>query len=72
MFIQCLIHFRSVMVWSGDKDLMMLKEMATEGVLRQKQKSRERGAAWHNVADNMKITARSVQRENGKRRKSNR
>ena len=56
--------FRSVMVWSDEKDLDLLKEVAVEGVLKQRQKSRDRGVGWQKVADNLisrgfEITARS-------------
>ena len=41
------------MVWSDEKDLDLLKEVAVEGVLKQRQKSRDRGAGWQKVADNL-------------------
>ena len=52
------------MVWSDEKDLDLLKEVAVEGVLKQRQKSRDRGVGWQKVADNLisrgfEITARS-------------
>ena len=53
------------MVWSDEKDLDLLKEVAVEGVLKQRQKSRDRGAGWQKVADilnyrGFEITARSA------------
>ena len=58
--------FRCVMVWNEVKDLTMLKEVAAEGVLTNKVGSRERGAAWQNVAISLTtihgfgVTARSL------------
>ena len=53
------------MVWSDEKDLDLLKEVAVEGVLKQRQKSRDKGAGWQKLADNLnflgfEITARSA------------
>jgi hypothetical protein len=39
------------MVWSQDMDKTMLQEMAAEGVLHHKLKSRSRGISWQRVAD---------------------
>lgn len=59
--------FRCVVVWTEPKDLLMLKEVAAEGVLQHKLKSRERGAGWLAVASrlqpsipNVDVTARAV------------
>ena len=43
------------MVWSKYKDLLFLKEVATEGVLTYKQRSKERGTQWQKVADNISV-----------------
>ena len=53
------------MVWSNDKDLVLLKVMAAEGVLVHKQGSGEHGTHWQNVADNIsgmghEVTSRGV------------
>ena len=54
------------MVWSEQRDLMLLKEIAAEGVLTKKEKSRERGSGWQTVADNLcpvfniELSSRSV------------
>lgn len=54
------------MVWSEQKDLTLLKEIAAEGVLTKKEKSRERGSGWQTVAENLcpmfkvDLTSRSV------------
>ena len=34
------------MVWTKEKDLVLLQEVAAEGVMHQKPKSRDRGSAW--------------------------
>ena len=54
-------------MWNPEKDLCLLKEIAGEGVLQQKAKSRERGTSWLNVANklapsfpNSEITSRAV------------
>ena len=39
------------MVWSQDMDKIMLQEMAAEGVLHHKLKSRSRGISWQRVVD---------------------
>ena len=39
------------MVWSQDMDKIMLQEMAAEGVLHHKLKSRSRGMSWQRVVD---------------------
>lgn len=44
---------RSSMTWTEEKDLMMLREMAAEGVMHHKPKSRDRGSSWQKVADNL-------------------
>ncbi len=41
------------MVWTEQKDLSLLKEIAAEGVLTTKEKSRERGSGWQTVAENL-------------------
>ena len=41
------------MVWSDEKDLDLLIEVAVEGDLKQRQKSRDRGSGWQKVADNL-------------------
>jgi hypothetical protein len=41
------------MVWNGEKDKAMLKEMAAAGVMHKKPKSRDRGAAWEKVVNNL-------------------
>ena len=48
------------MVWSKAKDLALLKEIAAEGVLVHKQRSRERGMQWQKVADNMSVMGQDV------------
>ena len=40
---------RSSMVWSNAKDLQLLKQIAAEGVLIHKQRSKERGTKWQKV-----------------------
>ena len=56
-----------MVVWTEQKDVLMLKEVAAEGTLQHKLKSRERGAGWLAVANKLKpsmlavdITSRSV------------
>ena len=44
------------MVWLKAKDLQLLEEIATEGVLTHKQRSKERGAKWQKVADNISVS----------------
>ncbi|XP_028403404.1 UPF0746 protein DDB_G0281095-like [Dendronephthya gigantea] len=51
---------RSSMVWSKDKDLILLKEVAALGVLTHKQRSRERGLGWQSVADNVSTLGQAV------------
>ena len=57
---------RSSMTWTEEKDLMMLREMAAEGVMHHKPKSGDRGSSWQKVADNLnplpqfEINTRSV------------
>ena len=41
------------MVWNNEKDKTMLKEMAAEGVMHKKLKSRDRGASWQKVVNNL-------------------
>ena len=41
------------MVWTKKKDLIMLQEVAAEGVMHQKPKSRDRGSAWQKVFDSI-------------------
>jgi hypothetical protein len=48
------------MVWSKDKDLILLKEIAAVGVLSHKQRSRERGLGWQSVADNVSTLGQTV------------
>ena len=45
-------------MWNPEKDLCLLKEIAGEGVLQQKAKSRERGTSWLNVANKLDPRAR--------------
>ena len=44
---------RSVMVWSDEKDFVLLKEVAGEGVFNSKPGSRERGGSWQVVANKL-------------------
>lgn len=54
------------MVWSNDKDLLLQKKIAAGSVLGHKQRSRERGAHWQNVADNIsEWVMKSLQWESG-------
>ena len=54
------------MLWNDIKDLIMLREVAARGIMRMREKSRERGAAWQSLAENLspilayELTARSV------------
>ena len=48
--ISTFFRFMTVMVWFEARDLVMLKEVAAEGVLKHRMGSRERRMAWHNVA----------------------
>ena len=54
------------MVWSEQRDVTFLREVAAEGLLIKKEKSRERGAGWQTVANNLnpifdtELTSRSV------------
>jgi hypothetical protein len=48
------------MVWSKQKDLALLKEVAAEGVLIRKQRSREQGMQWQKVADNMSVMGQDI------------
>ena len=54
------------MVWTKEMDLDLLKEIAAEGVMHQKPKSREKGSAWQKVVDNInslpgyEVSCRSV------------
>ena len=54
------------MVWSEQRDLTLLKEIAAEGVLTKKEKSRERGSGWQTAAENLcpvfniELSSRSV------------
>ena len=43
------------MVWSQDMDKIMLQEMAAEGVLHHKLKSRSRGISWQRVVDKWNV-----------------
>ena len=58
--------YRSIMVWTESKDLSLLRTIAAEGIfVNTKAGSRERGAAWLNVAsalaaESLTVTARSV------------
>ena len=47
---------RSSMVWSKAKDLQLLKQIAAEGVLTHKQRSKERGTKWQKLADNISVS----------------
>ena len=49
---------RSSMVWSNAKDLQLLKQIAAQGVLTHKQRSKERGTKWQQVADNISVSSR--------------
>ena len=44
------------MVWSKAKDLQLLKQIAAEGVLTHKQRSKERGTKWQKLADNISVS----------------
>ena len=46
------------MVWTKEMDLDLLKEIAAEGVMPQKPKSREKGSAWQKVVDNINSPSR--------------
>ena len=53
------------MVWSKAKDLILLKEIAAEGVMSQRQRSREHGTQWQKFAGNIsalgqEVTSRAV------------
>jgi hypothetical protein len=54
------------MVWAKEMDLELLKEIADEGVMHQKPKSKEKGSAWQKVVDNInflpgyEVSCRSV------------
>ena len=48
------------MVWSKAKDLILLKEIAAEGVMSNKPWSRERGMQWQRVADNITALGQGV------------
>ena len=41
------------MMWTREKDLVLLQEIAAEGVMHQKPKSRDTGCAWQKVVDNI-------------------
>lgn len=41
------------MEWNEPMDVMLLKEIAAEGVMRNKYKSQERGKSWEKVAENL-------------------
>ncbi|XP_028411545.1 UPF0746 protein DDB_G0281095-like [Dendronephthya gigantea] len=45
------------MVWNNEKDKTLLKEMAAEGVMRKKPKSRDRGTSWEKVVSNLNSSA---------------
>ena len=56
-----------MVVWTEQRDVLMLKEVAAEGVLQHKLKTRERGSGWLAVANKLKanipavdITGRSI------------
>ena len=40
-------------MWNQQKDLLLLKEITVEGVLKHKAKSRERGTSWLNAANKL-------------------
>ena len=54
------------MVWNKEKDLVLLKEIAAEGFMHQKPKSRDNGAPWQKVVDNInalpgyEVSSRSI------------
>ena len=58
------------MVWFEQRDVTFLREVAAEGLLTKKEKSRERGAGWQTVANNLnsvfdtELTSRSVRDHN--------
>ena len=63
--INLVFYYVSSMVWSKAKDLILLKEIAAEGVMLHRQRSRERGMQWQRVADNIsglgpEVNSRSV------------
>ena len=43
------------MVWNDEKDKIMLRQMAAEGVMDKKPKSRDRGASWQKVVNNLNV-----------------
>ena len=54
-------------MWNQQKDLLLLKEIAGDGILKHKAKSRERGTSWLNVANKLvpsfpyvEVTSRAV------------
>mgnify|MGYP002803395104 CR=1 FL=1 len=59
------ILYRSHMVWTKDKESFLLKEVAAEGVLTHKPRSKERGTLWQAIAIKLnalgdEVTSRSV------------
>ena len=52
------------MVWVKDKESLLLKEVAAEGVLTHKSRSKERGTLWQTTAIKLnalgEVTSRSV------------
>jgi hypothetical protein len=42
-----------VVVWNEKNDLIMLREVTADGLFRHKAGSRERGAGWQAVANNL-------------------
>ncbi|XP_028415549.1 UPF0746 protein DDB_G0281095-like [Dendronephthya gigantea] len=58
---------KRVFTWNEQKDIHLLREIAAEGVLQHKAKSRDRGAGWQLVAsklgstcENVEVTSRAV------------
>ena len=43
------------MVWNDEKDKIMLREMAAEGLMDKKPKSRDEGASWQKVVNNLNV-----------------
>ena len=55
------------MLWNKDKDILMMRRMASKVIFESKSGSRERGAIWQNIANNLNnckefaVTAQSIQ-----------
>ena len=54
------------MSWNKEKDIDMMRGMASKGIFESKYRSRERRATWQNIADNLNsceefaVTAQSL------------